>query len=248
MKTTGFPGNSDSEMKTEQAHREDIVRCGKMLHQAGLVAAMDGNLSVRLENGNILCTPTLMGKGFMEPSDMVIVDAQGTKLDGTRNASSEIAMHLLIYRLRPDIHAIVHAHPPTATGYAAAGIPLDRALVSEVVVTLGGVPLASYETPGTPELAEALAPLVPDHDAILMANHGVVTYGENLMAAYMNMETVEHFAKIALVAHQLGCQSQLSDQHVSKLREIRLKNQNNHHHKVKSAVVSTGASAAHDQD
>ena len=135
-------------------------------------------------------------------------------------------MHLLIYRRRPDVNAVVHAHPPTATGYAAAGLALDRALCSEIIVTLGSVPLANYETPGTPELAEALAPLVAEHDAILMANHGVVTCGADLLNAYMNMETVEHFAKIALVTHLLGKQQTLSDQHVDKLREIRLKYHN----------------------
>lgn len=210
-------------MKTEQQHRVEIVRFGKLLHQAGLVAATDGNLSVRMSDGNILCTPTLMSKGLMEPEDLVIVDRQGRKLSGTRGVSSEIAMHLLIYGKRPDIGAVVHAHPPTATGYAAAGMALDRAICAELIVTLGSVPLANYETPGTPELAEALSPLVADHEAILMANHGVVTYGADLLNAYMNMETVEHFAKIALVTHLLGKQQSLSDQHVDKLREMRSK-------------------------
>ncbi len=210
-------------MKTEQKHREEIVRFGRLLHQTGLVAATDGNLSVRLEDGNILSTPTLMSKGLIEADDLVIVDPDGHKLRGPRDVSSEIAMHLLIYRRRRDVGAVVHAHPPTATGFAAAGMALDRALCAELIVTLGSVPLASYETPGTPELAEALAPLVPDHDAILMANHGVVTYGADLLNAYMNMETVEHFAKIALVTHLLGKQQTISDQHVDKLREIRTK-------------------------
>jgi len=213
-------------MMTERQHRDEIVRFGKLLHQTGLVAATDGNLSVRLENGNILCTPTVMSKGLMEPEDLVIVDQHGKKVSGSRDASSEIAMHLLIYRSRPDVNAVVHAHPPTATGYAAAGIALDRALCSEIIVTLGSIPLANYETPGTPELAEVLAPLVAEHDAILMANHGVVTCGADLLNAYMNMETVEHFAKIALVTHLLGKQQTLSDQHVDKLREIRLKYHN----------------------
>jgi L-fuculose-phosphate aldolase len=210
-------------MKTVQDHKDEIVRYGKLLHQTGLVAATDGNLSVRLGDGTFLCTPTLMSKGMMEPHDLVVVDGRGHKVAGTRSVSSEIAMHLFIYRNRPDVGAVVHAHPPTATGFAAAGMPLDSALCSEIVITLGTVPLANYETPGTPELAEALAPLVGDHDAILMANHGVVTYGEDLLTAYMNMETVEHYAKIALVTHMLGKQQPLSDTHVSKLREIRLK-------------------------
>ena len=199
---------------------------GKLLHQNGLVAATDGNLSVRLEDGSILSTPTLMSKGMLEAGDLVIVDAQGRKLSGRREVSSEIAMHLFIYRTRPDVNAVVHAHPPTATGYAAAGIPLDTALCSEIVVTLGSVPLASYGTPGTTELAEALAPLIPDHQAILMANHGVVTYGQDLVTAFMNMETVEHYAKIALVTHMLGRQQPLSGQHLDKLHEIRLKYHN----------------------
>jgi L-fuculose-phosphate aldolase len=210
-------------MKTVHEHRDEIVQYGRLLHQTGLVAATDGNLSVRLSDGTFLCTPTLMSKGMMTPEDLVIVDALGHKVSGWRNVSSEIAMHLFIYRNRRDVGAVVHAHPPTATGFAAAGMPLDSALCSEIVITLGTVPLANYETPGTPELAEALAPLVGDHDAILMANHGVVTYGEDLLTAYMNMETVEHYAKIALVTHMLGKQKPLSETHVSKLREIRMK-------------------------
>ena len=216
-------------MKTEQQHKDEIVRFGKLLHQNGLVAATDGNLSIRLENGNVLCTPTLMSKGLMQPEDLVVVDQHGKKVSGSREVSSEIAMHLFIYGRRPDVGAVVHAHPPTATGYAAAGIALDRALCSEIVVTLGSVPLANYETPGTQELAEALAPLLAEHDAILMANHGVVTCGADLLNAYMNMETVEHFAKIALVTHLLGKQQPLSDQHVDKLREVRLKYRNHNH-------------------
>ena len=210
-------------MKTEQQHRDDIVRFGRLLHQTGLVAATDGNLSVRLADGNILCTPTLMSKGLIEPGDLVVVDSEGKKLRGARGVSSEIAMHILIYQRRRDVGGIVHAHPPTATGFAAAGLALDRALCAELIVTLGSVPLASYETPGTPELAAALAPLVADHDAILMANHGVVTYGVDLLNAYMNMETVEHFAKIALVSHVLGKQQTLSERDVDKLREMRTK-------------------------
>jgi L-fuculose-phosphate aldolase len=210
-------------MKSVQEHKDEIVQYGKLLHQTGLVAATDGNLSVRLGDGTVLCTPTLMSKGMMTVDDLVIVDPLGQKVSGRRGVSSEIAMHLFIYRNRPDVNAVVHAHPPTATGFAAAGMPLDSALCSEIVITLGTVPLANYETPGTPELAEGLAPLVGGHDAILMANHGVVTYGEDLLTAYMNMETVEHYAKIALVTHMLGKQKPLSDTHVSKLREIRQK-------------------------
>jgi L-fuculose-phosphate aldolase len=202
---------------SDQQHREEIVRFGKMLHDRGYVAATDGNLSVRLGPSTILCTPTCMSKGMMSADDLVIVDMEGQKLSGARACSSEVGMHLLIYRMRPDVHGIVHAHPPTATGYAAAGICLNEALISEVVLSLGTIPLARYGTPGTPELSDALEPLIPDHDAIVMANHGVVTYGDTLLRAYMNMETVEHFAKISLVSHLLGKQEPLDQQQVEKL-------------------------------
>jgi L-fuculose-phosphate aldolase len=158
-----------------------------------------------------------MSKGMMEPNDLVVVDMEGCRLSGSRACSSEIAMHLLIYRLRPDVNGIVHAHPTTATGYAAAGMQMNEALISEVVLSLGTIPLARYGTPGTPELSDALEPLIPHHDAIVMANHGVVTYGESLLRAYMNMETVEHFAKISLVSHLLGRQHPLDEKQVEKL-------------------------------
>ena len=193
------------------------MRYGRMLHERGYVAAMDGNLSVRLKENRILCTPTAMSKGDMRTSDLVVVDADGRKISGRRDASSEIGMHLLVYRLRPDVEGIVHAHPPTATGFAAAGIALNEPLVCEVVIGLGSIPLANYGTPGTPELADALAPLVPEYDAILMSNHGVVAYGDTLEHAYMKMETVEHFAQIALVTHMLGSRKPLGNQDLEKL-------------------------------
>lgn len=204
-------------MKSERQHREEIVRFGRMLHDCGFVAATDGNLSVRLNDEAVLATPTAMSKGMMEPDDLVIVGMDGRQVAGKRNVSSEIAMHLLIYRLRPDVQAVVHAHPPTATGFAASGMALDQALVSEIVLALGCVPLAAYGTPGTPELSESLAPLVPSYDAILMANHGVVAYAEDLPRAYMKMETVEHFAKISLVCHMIGNPQLLSETEIRKL-------------------------------
>lgn len=208
-------------MASDRQHRRAIVEYGRMLHENGFVAATDGNLSVRLDENHLLVTPTCISKGRMRASDMVIVDMDGKRLSGKRRVSSEIGMHLLIYRLRPDIHGIVHAHPPTATGFAASGRDLNRPLVCEVVVGLGSIPLARYGTPGTPELTDALAPLIPSHDAILMANHGVVTFGSSLESAYMKMETVEHFAKIALVTHVLGNEQPLGENEVQKLHEVR---------------------------
>lgn len=210
-------------MPAERKYREQIVRYGRMLHERGFVAAMDGNLSVRLQDDRILVTPTCLSKGAMRPADMVVVDLKGRRVAGRRNVTSEIGMHLLVYRLRSDVQAIVHAHPPTATGFAAAGLALTEPLVCEVVMGLGCIPLARYGTPGTSELAQTLEPYVPDYDAILMSNHGVVTYGDTLEHAYMKMETVEHFAQIALVTHLLGRQQPLKDVEIEKLLLARSK-------------------------
>jgi L-fuculose-phosphate aldolase len=209
------------EMASERQYRLAIVQFGRLLHENGFVAATDGNLSVRLDEDRLLITPTCMSKRMMRPADLVVVDMEGNRIAGKRKVSSEIGMHLLIYRLRPDVQGIVHAHPPTATGFAASGLDLNRPLVCEVVVGLGKIPLARYGTPGTPELTDALEPLIPDHDAILMANHGVVTFGSSLENAYMKMETVEHFAHIALVVHLLGHEQPLSEQEVEKLQAAR---------------------------
>ena len=204
-------------MPNEHQLRREIVNTGKALHRAGFIAACDGNLSVLLDEDRILVTPTGMSKGAMQPSDLVVVDRSGRKLKGRRGVTSEIGMHLLIYKLRSDVRGIVHAHPRTATGFAAAGMALNQPLVCEVVIGLGQIPLAPYGTPGTPELANTLEPYVPQYDAILMANHGVVAYGANLQSAYMKMETVEHFAQIALVTHVLGQQQLLACADLEKL-------------------------------
>lgn len=203
--------------------RQEIVRLGKSLYEKGFIAASDGNISVRMDERHVLATPTCMCKGMMSTEDLVTIDMQGRRLEGFREVSSEIGMHLMIYRIRPDVKAIVHAHPTTATGFAAAGIALDKPLVSEVVLALGSVPLARYATPGTQALCDSLEPLVADHNAILMANHGVVAYAEDLLTAYMNMETVEHFAKISLTAHLLGREQVLNEQQVADLMQTRKK-------------------------
>jgi L-fuculose-phosphate aldolase len=214
-------------MTYEHQHREDLVHFGKLIHQQGFVSSCDGNLSVRLDDERVLATPTGVSKGMMHTSDMVIVDLTGRRIEGQRDVSSEIAMHLTIYRMRPDIQAVLHAHPPTATGFASAGIALDQPICSEVVVTLGAVPLAEYGTTGTPELSASLLPYVRDYDAILLSNHGTVTYGTSLMHAYLKTEAVEHFAKIMLVTLQLGQQKALSPADIRKLVEARRSYQGN---------------------
>src|SRR5437773_3782611 len=202
---------------SEDQYRAGITRFCHLIYEKGYVASTDGNVSARLPDGHIMCTPTISNKGFVKPEDMVIIDMKAQKIKGERKASSEIAMHLLIYEMRPDIHAVVHAHPPCATAYAAAGIPLNKALISEVVLALGCVPLAEYGTPGTPELSNRLRPFVKNFDALLMANHGVVTYGVNLEDAFNLMDTVEHFAKISIYTKILGRERLLSSEDVEKL-------------------------------
>jgi len=206
----------------ERDLREEIVEIGRRLYERGYIVASDGNISARMpESGRIVMTPTGVCKGFLTPEMLVIVDAEGRKLEGTLAPSSELAMHLEIYRQRPDVHAVVHAHPPCGTGFAAAGLSLDKPLVSEIVLTLGCIPLAGYGTPSTQELVAAIAPYVPHYNALLLANHGALTYGPDLETAYFRMETLEHFARITLVAKLLGQERLLPAEAVQKLFHIR---------------------------
>ena len=202
---------------SEAEFRAEIARFCHLIYEKGYVASTDGNISTRLPDGHIMCTPTICNKGFVRPEDMVIIDRNGQRIKGERKASSEMAMHLLVYEMRPDAHAVVHAHPACATAFAAAGIPLNKALISEVVLALGCIPLAEYGTPGTPELTDQLRPFVKNFDALLMSNHGVVTYGTNLEDAYNRMDTVEHFAKISIYTKILGRERLLSNEDVEKL-------------------------------
>jgi L-fuculose-phosphate aldolase len=207
--------------KTERELRQDIVDVGRLVYQKGWVAANDGNITIRLDQDRVLCTPTGVSKGMMHPDDLIIVDMQGNKIQGRKERTSEIAMHLTVFNLRPDIRSVVHAHPPVATGYATAGRPLNLALLPEVVIGLGCVPLAAYGLPGTAELTDPLLPYIPKYDAILMGNHGAVCYGEDVYKAFFRMETVEHFARICLVAELLGGPKVLPRLEVEKLFESR---------------------------
>src|SRR3954452_10326387 len=201
--------------------RRQIVEIGRLAYQKGWVAANDGNISVRLGPDRILATPTGVSKGMMAPEDLIICDCDGNKVEGSRERTSEILMHMTIYEMRPDVQAIVHAHPPVATGFAVAGRPLDLALLPEVIIGLGCIPLADYGLPGTAELSEALKPFIPTYDAVLMANHGAVCYADDLMKAFFRMETVEHFARITLVAELLGGPRVLPRLEVEKLLDSR---------------------------
>jgi len=208
-------------VRNEQQLRADIVEVGRRLYARGYIASNDGNISVRLDDRRLLMTPKSVCKGFMDPAMMCITDLDGVKLAGDRDPSSEMQMHLEVYRQRPDVQAVVHAHPPIATGFAVAGIPLDRAVLAEVVTTLGSVPIAEYATPSTRELPEAVRKYVKAHDGMLLANHGALTLGADLFAAYYKMETIEHFAKISLVARLLGGERLLSRDEVFRLQGLR---------------------------
>lgn len=203
--------------KTEREHRQDIVDIGRLVYQKGWVAANDGNITIRLDQDCILATPTGVSKGMMHPDDLIIVDMKGNKISGRKERTSEIAMHLTIYEMREDVRSVVHAHPPVATGFATAGKPLNLALLPEVIIGLGCVPLAEYGLPGTPALTEPLLPYIPKYDAIMMGNHGAVCYGEDVYRAFFRMETVEHFARISLVAELLGGPNVLPRAEVEKL-------------------------------
>ena len=207
--------------KTERELREDIVQVGRLVYQKGWVAANDGNISIRLDQDRVLCTPTGVSKGMMHIDDLIICDLQGNKIEGRKERTTEILMHLTIYGMRSDIKSVVHAHPPVATGFATAGRALDQALLPEVVIGLGCVPLAGYGLPGTPELTEPMLPYVPKYDALLMANHGAVCYGDDVWRAFFRMETVEHFARISLVAELLGGANVLPKREVDKLLDSR---------------------------
>lgn len=210
-----------SDIASEDCLRKELVAFGRRLHRKEFISGTDGNLSARIDDFRVLCTPTGVSKGMMRPEEMVVVDLNGHQISGRLKASSEIDMHLKIYKTRSDIHAVVHAHPCTATGFASAGVALDEPLCSEIVIALKGVPLAPYKTPGTPGLSDALAPYIPGHNAILMANHGVVTYGRDILQAYLNMETVEHFARICVVARLLGSKRLLEGEDLRQLYEAR---------------------------
>jgi len=201
--------------------RQSITRAGRRLYSLGHIAAGDGNISARTAGGLILATPSGACKGFMKAKDIVLLAPDGKKISGAGSTSSEIALHLFIYKMRPDIKAVVHAHPPIATGYAAAGIPLDKPILAEAVISLGRVPLAPYATTGTQEVPRSIAKFVKTHDAVLLANHGAVAYGPTMENALWKMETLEHYAKILLVTEILGKQKLLNKSEISRLRKLR---------------------------
>jgi len=203
--------------------KQDIVEVGKRMYSRGYVASNDGNISARLDDNKFLVTPSGVSKGSMKPEDLIVVNIDGKVLSGMKKPSSEVFMHLQVYKDRPDVNSVCHAHPPYATGFAVAGIPLDKCILPEVIITLGSIPLIEYGTPGTEELYRPVTKLLKDYDAFLLANHGALTIGTDVINAYHKMETVEHFAHIAFVAQQLGYPNTLNKEQVEKLKSQREK-------------------------
>lgn len=206
----------------EQTARREIVRVGQFLYERSYVVSSDGNISVRLNDGRILATPTQISKGRMTEDSLALTDIEGKPLNDKR-ASSELAMHLLIYREREDVKAVCHAHPPNGTAFAVAGLAIDQPVLSEVILTLGCVPLADYGTPSTSELTDAMQPLVKHHNALLMANHGAVAYGADVWQAFDRLETLEHTAKITILSRLLGGSRSLPVDAIEKLINVREK-------------------------
>ena len=207
--------------KCEQELREDLIRVCRQIYDKGWVAMNDGNVSIRMSESHILCTPTAVSKGVVSEQDLIICDLDGRKMSGERAATSEIAMHIAVYNIRPDVSSVVHAHPPVATGFASAGRALDKALLPEVVIQLGAVPLAAYGLPGTPALSDGMLPYIPNYDALLLENHGCTTWGKDVWEAFFRMEMVEHFARITFVAEMMGGAKALPREEVIKLFEAR---------------------------
>ena len=207
-------------MMTHSDLARHIVAVCHDLYAKGFVTATDGNVSARLPNGNVLATPTSVNKGRVRENDLVEVTLGGVPVKDGLVPSMELGMHLFVYRERPDVQAVVHAHPTFATGFATAHIPLDQPLFPEVIFGLGAIPLAGFATPSTPEVAASIAPFVKTANAILLMNHGVVTYGRDLDDAYFKMEKVEHAAHITFVARMLGGEQPLSAEQVRMLTTV----------------------------
>ena len=206
----------------ESEARELIVEVGSLLYERSFVVSSDGNVSIRLEENLVLASPTMASKGRMSVDSLALTDMEGNALND-KKASSELAMHLLIYKMRPDVKAVCHAHPPHGTAFSVAGLAIDQPILSEVILTLGCVPLTEYGTPSTDELTDSMKPFVEHHNALLMANHGAVAYGDDLWQAFDRMETLEHTAKIAILSRALGKANDLPPEAIEKLINIREK-------------------------
>lgn len=206
---------------SEEQAKEEILAVGRRIYQRGLVAANDGNLSVRVGENQVWVTPTGVSKGEMTREMLVKLDLEGNRLEGTHKPSSEVKMHLRIYRENPRLRAVVHAHPPAATAFAAAGLPLDRPVLQEAVVQLGPVPVAPFALPGSQAVADGVAPYCTQYRALLLEYHGAVTWGESLTQAHHRLECLEQTAQVTLHLHTLGCRRTMPEALVKDLESLR---------------------------
>lgn len=216
--------NCGIDLLTRQKTAEEIVEVGRRLHSRNLLAAADGNISVRLSADCILMTPTGVNKGYLHPSDMAIIDLENKIISG--NPSGERLMHLEIYRRCPQARAIVHAHPPTAIAWSIAHPELQElpsTALSEVILAVGKIPLANYARPSTQDMGEVLAPFLPEHRVLILSRHGGLSWGEDLMEAYNGMERLEHSAQILKSAWELGGITSLEKKEIEFLQELRKK-------------------------
>jgi L-fuculose-phosphate aldolase len=209
--------------KSDYEIKKEICEIGRRIYQDGFVAANDGNISVKIDENTFFCTPTGVSKGFMTPDMICKVDNQGNlkESNGQWKPSSEFKMHLRVYAERPDVNAVVHAHPPIATSFAIAGIPLDKLIMPEAVIFLGAVPIAEYGTPSTMEIPDSLMPYLQDYDALLLANHGALSFGCDLNTAFFRMESTEFYAKLLFHARMLGGEKEIPCDQVKKLIDLR---------------------------
>lgn len=203
------------------AAAREIVECCLRLYQRGLIAGADGNVSVRLAPDRLLVTPRGSLKGQLDPADLVEVDLAGTRVGGSREATTELDLHLRVYRRRPDCGAVVHAHPPAATAFSVVGEGIPGDVLPEITLLMGTVPVVPYGTTGTPALGDAAEPFIPDHDAVLLANHGALTWGPDLRMARIRMESLEHGARILLAARALGPVNRLTREQIDALQRLR---------------------------
>lgn len=210
-------------MKTELEIKEEMCEIGRRVYNRGMVAANDGNFSVKLSDNEFLCTPTGVSKGFMTPEYICKVDDKGNVLEANEGfrPSSEVKMHMRVYKERPDVKAVVHAHPMYATTFAIAGIPLMEPIMPEAVIALGGVPLAKYGTPSTMEIPDSIMPYLQQYDAVLLENHGALTYSDTLLNAYHKMESLEFYARLMYQSKMIGGPQILDEKRVEELYEIR---------------------------
>ncbi len=207
----------------EHKLKEQICEIGRRVYARGFAAANDGNISIRLSDKEVLCTPTMVCKGFMKCEDLCKVDYEGKQLAGTRKRSSEILLHLAVYKHRPDVKAVVHCHPPHATAFAVAGEPVPKCVLPEVEVFLGEVPTAVYETPGTQKFADTIVPHLKSSNTIILSNHGTVTFGPDLEKAYWNSEIIDAYCRILILAKQLGKVNYFTQGQTKELLDLKKK-------------------------